>query len=358
MTLVGPPAVRAVGLTGHPESDREVSRIVRALWGDKPDEAGDRRVGRGRVVWGRTLNEIFLADGLQPDLEIAEDAETASLGPETLSNIPNPTGSSDWIHRRIDRADVYFVANLRRAPAGGEFVFRAAGRQPELWDPVTGSVRPLPQYTSTADGRTAIPMQYAPRQSFFVVFRSTVVRAAARDGRKNFPLAEPLFELIGPWQVQFDPMWFYPDDGTGGLVRFERLFDWAQRPEDAIKHYSGTATYQKLFDLPSLKTLKQYFHWFIDLGDVKNVARVRLNGKDLGIVWTAPWRVEISGCVKEKDNLLEIDVVNLWPNRLIGDARLPAETRRTMTNILNINPDSPLFSSGLLGPVTVTAASD
>jgi hypothetical protein len=91
----------------------------------------------------------------------------------------------------------------------------------------------------------------------------------------------------------------------------------------------------------------------LDLGKVKNVAQVRLNGKDLGVVWTAPWQVEITDAVKPAGNLLEIDVVNLWPNRLIGDAALPPEKRLTTTNVTAYTKDSPLLPSGLLGPVTL-----
>ena len=89
---------------------------------------------------------------------------------------------------------------------------------------------------------------------------------------------------------------------------------------------------------------------------VKNIASVRLNGKDLGVVWTEPWAVEVTGALREMDNLLEITVVNLWPNRLIGDAGLPAEGRVTRTNIGVYKKDSPLLASGLLGPVTIQAS--
>lgn len=357
LTLIGPPAARAIGLAGHPASDAEVTHLARALWGDQPGATGDRRVGRGRVVWGRNLREILAADGLQPDLQIKEDAATAQLGPETLSGIPNPTGSFDWIHRRVDGAEVYFIANLRRVAASGEFTFRVADRRPELWDPVSGTTRELPQWAGMADGRTAIPLQFAPRQSFFVVFQATA-SAGGSAGRSNFRTLTTVTELAGPWDVQFDPKWFYPDSGTGGKVRFERLADWAERPEGAIRHFSGTATYRKSFDLPPEEVARRSSHLFLDLGRVRHVARVRLNGRDLGIVWTAPWRVEIGSIAKEQSNRLEIDVVNLWPNRLIGDAGLPADQRRTSTNLLNLKTDSPLFSSGLLGPVTLLAGAN
>ena len=120
-----------------------------------------------------------------------------------------------------------------------------------------------------------------------------------------------------------------------------------------IKHYSGKATYQKTFDLPeALRSRGQPL--VLELGTVKNIAAVRLNGKDLGVVWTHPWRVEITEAVREAGNRLEIEGVNLWPNRLIGDAALPPEKRLTRGNV-QLGKDHPLLESGLLGPVTLRA---
>jgi hypothetical protein len=352
VTLVGLPAVRTVGLTGYPGSDAEVARLTRRLWGEQPGATGERRVGRGRVLWGRSLPEIFAADRLAPDLAIQENAASAQLGPETLSGIPNPSGSFDWIHRRTEDGEIYFIANLRRVPAGGEFTFRVSGRKPELWDPVHGTGRALPQYATTPDGRTVVPLQFDARQSFFVLFRTAAEEGnTGRRPRANFPTLEPILSLEGPWEVQFDPHWYYPDAGTDGKVTFDRLVDWTQRPESAVRHFAGTATYRKRFDLAPSSAGSRDGGIYLDLGRVKNLARVRLNGRDLGVVWTAPWRVAIGADLRERDNRLEIEVVNLWPNRLIGDAGLPADQRRTRTNLLNLRPDSPLFSSGLLGPV-------
>ena len=297
------------------------------------------------MIWGKGLAEVFRADGLSPDLEIREDAASRALTPATLNGIPNPCGSFDWIHRRIDGAEAYFIANLRSVAAGGEFTFRVEGRRPELWDAVTGRMRELPEFAATEDGRTRVGLRFEPRQSFFVVFRSPAANAAGRGG-KNFPDLKPLAEIGGPWEVSFDPKWGGPE-----RVTFETLVDWTKRPETGIKYYSGKATYRKTFDLPSPVT--RHASLFLDLGVVKNIARVRLNGRDLGVVWTAPWHVEITDAVKPSGNMLEIDVVNLWPNRLIGDAGLPREQRRTVTNVTGFQPDAPLLPSGLLGPVTL-----
>ena len=150
--------------------------------------------------------------------------------------------------------------------------------------------------------------------------------------------------MSGPWNVSFDPKWGGPDN-----VTFETLEDWSKRQEDGIRFYSGTAIYRKTFDAPSLPGGQRIY---LDLGTVKNLARVRLNGQDLGVVWCAPWRVDITGAVKAQGQPLEIAVANLWPNRLIGDQSLPPEKRLTWTTWNPFTKDSPLLESGLLGPVT------
>jgi hypothetical protein len=165
-------------------------------------------------------------------------------------------------------------------------------------------------------------------------------------------------QLDGPWPVQFDPHWFYPTndlpgDQAKGLVVFDKLDDWNQRPERAVKYFSGAAVYKKEFDLspaPSGGPL------YLDLGTVKDTAQVRLNGKDLGVVWCPPWRVEITDAARSGRNILEIKVVNLWPNRLIGDKRLPVAQRQTRTRIFVGWLNNDQFPSGLLGPVKILSA--
>jgi hypothetical protein len=284
-------------------------------------------------------------DGLLPDLEILEDSNTQTLPSETLSGIPSP-GTFDWIHRRIGAADLYFIANLRNAPAAGEFRFRVSGRQPELWDAVTGRTRELPEYKLTDDGRTSLPLEFAPRQSFFVVFRRRATGKASSGIGENFPNLRTVRQIDGPWEVRLDPRWGEPEK-----VVFHKLRNWTTCSEEGIKYYSGTATYRCTFDLRETPADDRLY---LDLGDVHNLARSRLNDADLGVVWTAPPRVEVTGAIRPGVNVLEIEVVNLWWNRLVGDARLPSESRLTTSNASHLfTPDMPLLPSGLLGPVTL-----
>jgi hypothetical protein len=237
----------------------------------------------------------------------------------------------------------------------------------ELWDAVTGEIRPLRNLTRR-EGGMALPVELEPYQSFFVVFyrkaKTGPDKSAVAD---DFPDNKVVMTLTGPWTVAFDPAWGGPEH-----IVFDRLDDWSKRPEEGIRHYSGIGTYSMTFDLPGSDAASNSRDLYLDLGVVKNLARVKLNGEDLGVVWTAPWRVRITDAVRDKGNRLEIEVVNLWINRLIGDesepwdgveaGRWPAwliegkprpSRRYTFTTHRFYKKDDPLVESGLLGPVRV-----
>jgi hypothetical protein len=182
-------------------------------------------------------------------------AEADRLTPDLEFRNTTPGAKFDWIHRRDGQTDIYFViSDHGTSEVSASACFRVNGRMPELWDPVTGTIRELPEFSVTQDGRTEIPLRFALHQSWMVVFRERGQKTEARDqraeirGQKNFASVKPVMELSGAWEVAFDPQWFYPDNGTGGKVRFESLVDWTTRPEDAIKYFSGTATYRIAFD--------------------------------------------------------------------------------------------------------------
>jgi hypothetical protein len=189
-----------------------------------------------------------------------------------------------------------------------------------------------------------MPLELGPYGSLFILFRSPLAAGDQGPGTRNFPVVTPVAELSGAWKVAFDTKWGGPAEAD-----FDQLISWTRRTEEGIRYYSGTATYRQSFDLPA-PLHHANGRIALDLGEVKYVAQVRLNGKDLGPLWCKPFRVDITGVVKPAGNLLEVDVVNLWPNRLIGDAALPPEKRFSKTNI-TYKKDAPLLESGLLGKV-------
>jgi len=166
--------------------------------------------------------------------------------------------------------------------------------------------------------------------------------------------------------VAFDPTWGGPrkaedrgqkaEDGKDGKIVFDTLQDWTTRPEPGIKYYSGRATYRKTFELSAAQAARAGSGLMLDLGDVHNLATVRVNGRELATLWLAPWQVDITAAVKAGRNTLEIDLVNTWNNRLVGDAGLPADQRRTFLTAKTVGRNGALLPAGLLGPVTLRAS--
>ncbi len=405
-TVIGPRPRKSPSLSGYPACDAEVAALAAELWGACDGErVTEQPFGKGRVIWEKTRAAVATSRmdaGNGPTDKAgagAAEDETWKVGAAPL-NEPEQYGdyaiaagvlermnvapdfSSDvslrYTHRQDGPADIYFVVNPENRDVAAEPTFRVKGKRPELWDPVTGGTRELKIFT-VKGLMTSVPLRFAPHQSFFLVFREPI--RPATDSRPNFAVSSEIAVLDGSWDVSFDPQW-----GGPARITFDKLDDWSKRPEVGIKYYSGQATYRKSFDwespddpgAPDRKT-----RFFLDLGVVQNIARVRLNGRDLGVVWCAPWRVDMTAAVQPGGNVLEIQVANLWPNRLIGDEQEPPDAeyakggnlarwpewllkgvprpspgRYTFTTWKHFAKDSPLFPSGLLGPVTIRAERD
>ena len=298
--------------------------------------AGDDEVRRlGAQLWSGTptLPEALKAQGVLPDFE----------------------GPFEYTHRRDGEADIYFVAGSGKA----ECVFRVSGKQPELWDAVSGRVNAEAGGRRTEDGRTAVTLDLPQYGSVFVVFRGQ--RSAIGDQRSSSPtsgLRSPTsVQLTGPWEVRFQAGRGAPEKAV-----FDALIDWTKHADSGIKHFSGTATYRKTFEITADQAAGKAW---LQLGTVAALAQVRLNGKDLGIVWTAPWQAELTGALKPGKNELEIEVTNTWANRLVGDAALPPEQRitksnlqyekgkRTLKSYQGFASGDELQPSGLQGPVRI-----
>ncbi len=278
---------------------------------------------------------------LYPDYAVTADLlKHMGIAPDFSAAAP-----MRYIHRRLSDGDLYFVANTSIHPLQTTCTLRTAGRQPEWWNPITGVMRDLPN-CSTSNGLTHLPIRLGSLESGFVVFRKPISPTTGTE--INFPRCQSIATLSSPWMVSFDPKW-----GGPASVIFSTLDDWSKRPEPGIKYYSGKATYKTEFTLPS-DAVQSPGVYALDLGNVKDLASVRLNGHNLGVVWCAPWRVSIpTGLLHPTGNRLEITVANLWVNRLIGDAGKPQAQRLTSTTGNTYTPASALQPSGLLGPVTV-----
>jgi hypothetical protein len=334
MTLIGPKPEQTPGLADYPQCDRQMKTEADDLWGDCDGHTvKEHPFGKGRVVWGITPREILTRAGVGPDFEHDGNGETFL----------------DWIHRSDDSKEIYFVVNRQDREESRTCTFRVSERQPKIFDPVTGATRDADAFLQSGK-RTSLPLEFAPFGSIFVIFDKKIPSTHNGVGRTNAEVLAPATTIAGPWNVRFDPRW-----GGPASVQFPELVDWTTRSEEGIKYYSGTATYSNTFQINAHPRQQV----FLDLGKVKEVAEVRLNGNKVGIAWTRPYRVEITSAVHASENKLEIDVVNLWPNRMIGDGALPPEKRFTVTNISVYYEHKPqtLLPSGLLGPVTVLVGS-
>jgi hypothetical protein len=314
-TIVGPKPATASGWKEFRAADAEVKAIADKLW----DSAGPIR--------DQTAREALVAKGVKPDFEW------------TTARVEKPEVS--FIHREAGGAEIYFVANRSTNAASLSCTFRVIGKAPELWDAVSGLHRFAEAYEET-DGRCALPLELPPCGACFVVFRESA-HLHPPTGKGNEAQFATMAEISGPWTVSFDPKW-----GGPGPAQFDPLVSWTERSEPGIRFYSGTAVYQKSFEARADRQGKSVW---IDLGDVRELAEVKVNGQSCGITWAPPFQVEITRALKPGANQLEIEVVNFWPNRIIGDALLPRERRLTRTNIRKLTAKTPLIKSGLMGPV-------
>jgi alpha-L-rhamnosidase len=356
--VAGNPPLRSPSLVDYPRCDRQVEQLSKTIWGalESPDKITYRRYGKGQVIWGGTISKNI--DHLYPYYD-----ETAGiLQSKGLPEDFQADGPVRYTHRQEENRDIYFVSNTTEKPIKINALFRSVQGAPELWNAVTGKIHPCYDFSVERD-RTKVALQLDAYESCFVIFSKENTWLPAHTHKETH--VSTLLTLDGAWDVYFDPKW-----GGPAHTVFRQLSDWTKNSDNGIKYYSGIAAYHKKFDLTA--TAPPEGPLYLDLGKIKNMARIRLNGKDLGVVWTAPWRIDIAGVVKEKDNELIIEVANLWPNRLIGDEQKPFDGvangqwpewllknqprtsgRYTFSSYQPYRADTPLFESGLIGPVTI-----
>ncbi|MFV0419628.1 MAG: glycosyl hydrolase [Dysgonomonas sp.] len=337
-TVVGMPPKKSPSLQNYPQCDEEIASLVKEIWGESsiPQGMEERIIGKGKIIWGEEI--LNNQDNLYPDYNC-----TARI--LTKMNIPEDfiaDGNLRYAHRTSDGYDIYFVANRSGEIVSTECTFRISNMIPELWDAVTGEIREIEHYI-LQDGQTIIPMQFYVDQSYFVVFRK---HGSSSSQGNNFASFTAVQMLDKPWDVSFDPIWGGPEK-----ITLDKLLDWTTSPDDGIKYYSGTAIYEQRFEADNVSG-----KIYLDLGEVNVMAKVWLNDKEIGTVWTHPWQLNISNQVKQGENKLKIEVVNLWVNRLIGDLSLPPDSAYTFTTARRYTKDSPMSKSGLLGPVRILEA--
>ncbi len=358
-TVIGPRPTRAPGLEQFPGCDAAVTQVADSVWGEAA--SGERVIGKGRVIWGKSLATALGDIGISPDVVIH--------GEHTIL----------WTHRSLPDAEIYFLSSQVDREVSTIVSFRQTGLAPELWHADTGMVTEAPDWITTGN-RTDVKLTFDPSGSVFVVFRKSPTPGA----RASVAFAESArLPLPGPWTIEFPP-----GSGVPGNISIERLQSWTVHPLPNVRHFSGTATYVKEVEMAA-RFLRQPQDVTIDLGRVKNIATIVVNGVVFPALWKPPFRMNISAALKPGTNRIEVRITNLWPNRLIGDegepddgvwgdeqtftyvtppARIgrlmteipgwlaqgkprPSAARKTFTTYKFFSKGDALFESGLLGPV-------
>jgi len=367
------------GLHDYKEKERQLNLLAEKLWqGIDGNSKGFNQVGKGKLYCGVPQREILGSHGIFPDFMFKGQDDSTAL---------------NFIHRRLNQTDIYFVRNTKNTPATAECVFRVKDKIPELWIPETGKVIDDLIFYQQGDS-TRVALSFEPDDAFFIVFKEptsgTVQQKIYKNGKLIFPssskyceldaynvklstFAGPgnyviekgnenslsmkigetdVFEISGTWKLSF-PEGF----GAPGSAEFPQLISWTESSVPGIKYFSGIARYEIEFDFEKINKNKRYL---LSLGHVKDLADIKLNGDSLGVIWHPPFEMDITNHLREGKNQIAIEVANLWNNRLVGDGELPEEEKVTNTNIVNGPtawkdpwPEVPLIESGLLGPVVI-----
>ncbi|HEX5554584.1 MAG TPA: glycosyl hydrolase, partial [Chitinophagaceae bacterium] len=378
-TVIGTKPAYSTGLSDYPAADKSVKNIANELWGDVSDTTvKERDYGNGKIVWGKTIRQVLKERSICPDF-IAE-------GKEQLQDV-------DYIHRRYGDYDIYFVCNWRDTAQWFTADFRVMNKLPSLWYPGNGTIIPQTVFTSYTN-HISLPLYLPPHGSVFVVFKGSPkdphIEGISCNDKTIYPFpsgatvdslcfiaikgnkllvnqagkyslhfsdntdkqiavpAIPLPDSVrGPWKLYFDTAW-----GGPGNVTFDKLMSWTQSKMKGIKYYSGTVIYRNSFNLDA-DNINSNLRIILNLHTVHNLAVVRINGKVPVTLWKEPFSVDITRWVHPGINQLEIQVINLWPNRIIGDQSLPSDKRYTHTNVIKFTKDYPLLPSGLIGPIVI-----
>lgn len=319
--VVGPKPINTPSLT----DDKAVfTTLINELWGA---ENTVKNIGKGKVYSGQSIEQVLNAMKITTDFEYTKpQADTKLL----------------YVHRELPEQELYWINNRNDRVENVEATFRVSGKTVEIWHPETGKSEPA-SYSFT-DGRTKVALHLEPNDAVFVVFKdNTTTTAQILPALTETKLAA----VEGNWNLSFQK-----ERGAPSEITIDKLTSWTDNSDAGVKYFSGTGTYSKTLEAPK-SWFKNKGQLWIDLGEVKNLAEVIVNGKSLGIVWKKPFRVDATSILQPGKNTLVIKVTNLWVNRLIGDVQPDVTQKITYTTMPFYKADAPLLPSGLLSTVTV-----
>lgn len=315
-TIVGDAPADSPALGDDPAA---YAALVARLWSG----AAVTTVGKGRVIAGHDVDAALRRIAVAPDFAFA--------GGSAKADIP-------FLHRRLADGDSYFLVNRSGVPEQITARFRVSGKAPELWDAMTGTARAV-SYRIEGD-QVVVPLTLGAEQSVHVVFRSP---AQGQGQTIALPVQDAASPITSPWTVRFQP-----GRGAPAETRMSTLTSLERNADPRIRYFSGIATYETEFATP--KGWRPGSPLILDLGDVREVGEVSVDGRAIGHAWHAPYTIDIGAAVKPGRHRLSVRVANLWVNRLIGDQQ-PGATKITWTDQPTYRADAPLRPSGLIGPV-------
>lgn len=367
------------------QKEAEYTQTINEMWGScESGGASEVRYGQGHIYCTANARSALTGMGAAPDFSYTLNGNHGSSEEGEVL---------DYVHRRTAHADIYFVRNTQTQGVEVTASFRVHGRAPELWMPDTGATVPALVYKETKDGRTEIPLTFPTAGSVFFVFerqQASHLVSLQRDGSEIFPsmrqgvgvfasgasafvTSEPgtyiatdsngrrrtfivrpdnsAARIMGQWTLSFPDGW-----GAPSSIPVPRFESWTQSQDAGVRYFSGTGTYRAVLHIPSALLIPQRQLW-LNLGQVREIASVAINGIPMQTLWRTPFVTRIDPELHSGDNTLEIQVINLWPNRIIGDLQASATVHYTHTNVCAYTKDSPLLPSGLLEPVTVQIGS-
>jgi hypothetical protein len=345
--IVGQKPQISYSLKNYPECDKEVKTIADKMLGNcDGKKILSNKYGKGKVYWGKTVKQVLAELQIVPDMEVI--------------GIDNADGHVDYLHRQTKTEEIYFVSNSKPKQEKVTCVFRVDKNMvPELWDAATGQIQRNVKYVKVENG-ISIDFVMDPVGSRFVIFKkkSGENTGSGIDDGYNLQYGftqnatgeekNRTTDISYDWNVQFDT-----NMGGPASYHLDSLISWTDIPEDGIKYYSGTATYEKDFFVKDDDLLKGKKS-FVVFADIQEIAKVFIIGKDCGIVWTLPYKADITKYLTKGKNHITVQVINTWNNRVVGDVRAPDKKQYTKTNIkYKFTASSPLLKSDITGKAKI-----
>jgi hypothetical protein len=331
-TVVGPKPTKSPSLSDYPNADKIISQIANELWGDADGELiYHHAYGKGHVYWGIPLSSILA------EMKVYKDVDYTKPHTDTYLS---------WIHRKTNDTEIYFFLNLRNQKENVKIEFRITGKIPELWHADTGEIETA-DYT-IGNGITSVSYEFNPEESVFVIFSKSAVNSTYQ---KPKVIAKTAASLNDSWNVTFSP-----NLGAPEKITLDKLISLSEHQEDGVKYFGGTATYKKEFALGK-EWFKPGNKFLLDLGIVKDIAEITVNGKAIGVLWKLPYQIDITPALKQGSNTLEIKVTNQWTNRITGDGINPTSKVLSGAGLSFGGGNTKLIESGLIGPVTINQTS-